>query len=93
MHGNSIKITVHWCVRTPVIIQFGVSYLQTGVGAKVGADYVNRIAPIFFAEYIQLDVVILNRQQYSRVSRFGFQSFSLNVSIAFNPALFYTNHK
>lgn len=49
----------------------------------MGADYVNRIAPIFFAEYIQLDVVILNRQQYSRVSRFGFQSFSLNVSIAF----------
>ena len=22
------------CVRTPVIIQFGVSYLQAGVGAK-----------------------------------------------------------
>ena len=33
----------------------------------MGADYVNRIAPIFFAEYIQLDVVILNRQHYSRV--------------------------
>lgn len=27
-----------WCVRTPVIIQFGVSHLQTGVGAKVGAN-------------------------------------------------------
>ena len=32
--GNSIKITYLLCVRTPVIIQFGVSYLQAGVGAK-----------------------------------------------------------
>lgn len=23
-----------WCVITPVIIQFGISYLQTGVGAR-----------------------------------------------------------
>ena len=44
------------CVRTPVIIQFGVSYLQ----ARVGTDYVNRLHP-FFAEYIQLDVVVKNR--------------------------------
>ena len=45
------------CVRTPVIIQFGVSYLQTG-GCKVGSDYVNHMYPSFFAEYIQLDVVL-----------------------------------
>ena len=32
--GNSIKITDLLCVRTPVFIQFGVSYLQAGVGAK-----------------------------------------------------------
>ena len=33
-YSDSIKIRVLLCVRTPVIIQFGVSYLQAGVGAK-----------------------------------------------------------
>ena len=29
----------------------------SGGGCKVGSDYVNRMCPSFFAEYIQLDVV------------------------------------
>ena len=33
-----IKTIVLICVRTPVIIQFGVSYLQAGGGCKVGAN-------------------------------------------------------
>jgi hypothetical protein len=43
------------CVRTPEIIQIGVSYLQ----AEVGADYENHLASSFFAEYIQLGVVVV----------------------------------
>ena len=34
MHANSIKNRVQLCVRTPIIIQFGVSPLGEGVGAK-----------------------------------------------------------
>ena len=32
--GHCTIACVPICVRTPVIIQFGVSYLQGGVGAK-----------------------------------------------------------
>ena len=53
------------CVRTPVIIQFGVSYLQAEVGARwVQICYVNHLAPIFFTEYIQLDVVVRKMSMY-----------------------------
>ena len=34
VYGVHIIFVPQWCVRTPVIIQFGVSYLQAGVGAK-----------------------------------------------------------
>lgn len=34
----SIKTVVLICVRTPVFIQFGVSYIQKGGGCKVGAN-------------------------------------------------------
>ena len=54
--ANCIIACVPMCVRTPVIIQFGVSNLHAG-GCKAGSDYVNRMCPSFFAEYIQLDVV------------------------------------
>ena len=32
--GHCIIACVLMCVRTPIIIQFGVSYLQAGVGAN-----------------------------------------------------------
>ena len=63
-----VKTAILLCVRTPVIIQFGVSSLQTGVGAKVGADYVNHLRPSFFAEYIQLYVVLWLRYRYTIVA-------------------------
>ena len=54
--GYCIIACVLTCVRTPVFIQFGVSYLQTGVGAKWVQIMQTISVPIFFAEYIQLDV-------------------------------------
>ena len=61
-----VKMAILFCVGTPVIIQFGVSHLQTGVGARwVQMSYVNHFAPIFFAEYIQLDVVSQKASRYN----------------------------
>ena len=56
--SDRIIIRVPLCVRTPVIIQFGVSYLQTEVGARwVQIELCKPFCAYFFAEYIQLDVV------------------------------------
>ena len=59
--GYCIIACVPRCVRTPIFIQFGVSYLQREVG-KGGRifSYANHLAPIFFAEYIQLDALPWN---------------------------------
>ena len=47
--GYCIIACVPMCVRTPVIIQFGVSYLQTRVGARWAQIMLCKpFAPIFF---------------------------------------------
>ena len=56
--GYCIIACVPMCVRTPVIIQFGVSDLHTGVGARwVQIVLCKPSAPVKkFSKYIQLEV-------------------------------------